>query len=810
MSSRAPENNLIILGDFNIDLRQDSVDAIDLDGLMTSFNCRSLIYDPTRISSSGRASTIDHIWTNVDCDFNSGVVECDVSDHYAIFASFESTVPNEVYIKKFRDHSEDALIRLNDNMLEFFNSYPSCTSETSLDDKVLYLINGIKLIYDDSCPIRAKSYSPKFCSKPWIDKEIKKLIKFKHFFYTENRKSTIPSYVYKNFKKRVSKMTNISRNDYIRNCFRSCANNTKRTWKAINKHLRNQKPRNKSFLLKINGDIISSNSEVASRFNSYFSTVATDLENAIPPSTRSPLSYLTNLTHESFYMSPCASEEVRNLILGMADKSCPLFEVPVFIYKLYSEPLSVIICDLFNESIALGLFPDLLKIARVVPAHKKGDRTNISNYRPFSVLPIISKIFERLMFGRFTKFLNRNNILVPHQFGFREKLSTSDAILEFLDSVYSAISDGKFLISVFLDFSRAFDTVNHEILLSKLHCYGVRGLAANWFRSYLSLRKQYVSIDDSFSPLSDVRLGVPQGSVLGPLLFLVYINDMYTSCPQLRLVHFADDTTAFATNKCDTRLNQILNSELQSIVTWLRCNRLSLNISKTSYMAFGPSSHNTDLGLSINGIMIDQVTQFKFLGIVIDSNLNFKHQIDVVLAKINSFCGVIRRSNTVPVPVLKTMYFSLAWSHLSYGLLAWGKCSITSINRIERAQNRVIRLIFGSSDDEVYHTNRILKFRDAYEFYCTLKLYRIVNFPQQNSYFHTRISNYQIDHTHLTRFASNGNLTAPLFFRSRCFGSFLYSSVHFWNELPPSLRSIENDRKFKCALRNHLFERMLR
>ena len=142
-------------------------------------------------------------------------------------------------------------------------------------------------------------------------------------------------------------------------------------------------------------------------------------------------------------------------------------------------------------------------------------------------------------------------------------------------------------------------------------------------------------------------------------------------------------------------------------------------------------------------------------------------------------------------------------------MLAWGKCSLTSINRIERAQNRDIRLIFGSSDDEVYHTNRILKFRDAYEFYCISKLYRIVTFPQQNPYFHTRIANYQIDHTHFTRFVSNSNLTAPLFFRSRCFRSFLYSSVHLWNELPPSLRSIENERMFKSALKNHLFDRML-
>ena len=809
MSESTSENNLIILGDFNIDIGQDSVDAIDLVGLMTSFNCRSLIFDPTRISLSGRASTIDQIWTNVESDFDSGVIECDVSDHYAIVTSLRSAVSDEVYVKKFRDHSEDSLINLNDNMTEFFNTYPLYTSGSSLDDKLAYLMDGVKLIYNDCCPIRSKSYSPEFRHKPWIDKDLKRLMKFRYFLYTENRNSYIPSYLYKNFKTHVKKMVYFSRDNYIRKCFRSCANDTRKTWKAINKHLRNKKPRNQSFILNENGTLISSNLDVASKFNSYFSTVASELESGIPPPTRSPLSYVSNLSQESFYMSPCTPEEVGNLISGMPDKSCPLFEVPVFIYKLYSEPLSSIIADLFNDSIALGSFPDLLKIARIVPVHKKGERTNLSNYRPISVLPIISKIFERLMYIRLSEFLNRNNILVPHQFGFREKSSTSDAILELLDNVYSAISNSTFLVSVFLDFSRAFDTVHHEILLSKLRCYGVRGLAENWFRSYLSHRKQYVSIDDSFSPLSDIRLGVPQGSVLGPLLFLVYINDMYISCPRLKLVHFADDTTAFATSNNHACLNQIVNSEMESLVTWLRCNRLSLNISKTSYMIFGPFSQTSDLGLSVNGVTIERVTNFKFLGVMIDSKLNFKYQINNVLAKLNSFCGILRKSKTVPVPTLKTMYFSLAWSHLTYAILAWGKCSITSINRIERAQNRVIRLIYGSSDDEVYHANRMLKFRDAYEFYCILKLYRIVNFPQENPYFHERITSFQVDHGHLTRSASNGNLTGPLFLRSRCFGSFLFSSVNFWNVLPSSLRCIEAEKKFKGSLKNHLFERML-
>ena len=195
LSERAPENNLIILGDFNIDLGQDSDDAIDLIGLMTSFNCRSLIFDPTRISYNGRASTIDQIWTNVESDFDSGVVECDVSDHYAIVTSLRSSVSDEVYIKKFRDHSEEALVNLNDNMAEFFNSYPMYTSDSSLNDKLSYLMDGVKLIYDDCCPIRSKSYSQKFRNKPWINKEIKKLMRFKHILYTEHKNSSIPSYV---------------------------------------------------------------------------------------------------------------------------------------------------------------------------------------------------------------------------------------------------------------------------------------------------------------------------------------------------------------------------------------------------------------------------------------------------------------------------------------------------------------------------------------------------------------------------------------------------------------------------------------
>ena len=389
-----------------------------------------------------------------------------------------------------------------------------------------------------------------------------------------------------------------------------------------------------------------------------------------------------------------------------------------------------------------------------------------------------------------------------HQFGFQKGLSTSDALAEFSDIVYNSINKNNTLIAVYLDFSRAFDTVNIDIMLKKLEHYGVRGPVNCWFASYLRDRNYYVNIGDAESSLYRLNIGVPQGSCLGPLLFNLYINDLYVSCPNLNLVHYADDTTAFISGSDPYILVNSLNVDLQSIHKWLQCNRLTLNVKKSAYMIFG--NNNFVPNLKIGNETVSKVDEAKFLGIIIDSKLTFKHHFENVLKKLSSVSGIIfRNRDYIPRKVLRMLYLSLGWSYLTYGIVVWGKSSITFGNKIQAMQNRIMRSIFGSSDKQIYKTNYLLNFEQSYMYFAVIKLYKEIN-TNITPYFSNRIASFQSNHQHNTRFTVNNNLVPPLFNRSKCQSSFIYQSIKVWNNLPPEIKSSDNVELFTRKLKNHL------
>ena len=251
-----------------------------------------------------------------------------------------------------------------------------------------------------------------------------------------------------------------------------------------------------------------------------------------------------------------------------------------------SDEIFVILKHIFNISLAKGDFPGKLKIARVTPIFKKGNNTLVSNYRPISVLPCFSKLLECIVYNRLYKFLVENNILYQKQFGFQNAHSTEPAILQLVNQITEAFSQGKYTLGVSLDFSKAFDTVNHNILLEKLKAYGIQSENLKWFRSYLSKRKQFILYEDFKTEMKIVKCGVPQGSILGPLLFLIFVNDLNNSTKVLDPVLFADDTNIFCSDNNIRTLFETANQELSQINDWFLANKLSLNVGNKKYFIF--------------------------------------------------------------------------------------------------------------------------------------------------------------------------------------------------------------------------------
>ena len=285
------------------------------------------------------------------------------------------------------------------------------------------------------------------------------------------------------------------------------------------------------------------NNIIANAFNNYFAKVAINIQSSIRFSKKQYYDYLPPLNIESFFLTPTDSTEVSNIIFSLnQNKSDGPNIIPIKILKLLNKDIPDQLAILFNQSFSSGIFPSILKTSKIIPIYKKGSKLECSNYRRISLLSNIDKILERLMYNRFYNFLEKKEIIFSLQFGFRQKYSTTHALIHLTDKIRHEIDKGNYACGIFVDFQKAFHTVDHHILLKKLEYYGVRGISNKWFASYLSNRKQFVSINGYKSNLADVKWGVAQSSILGPLLFLIYINDLHAAIKYSEVHHFADDT----------------------------------------------------------------------------------------------------------------------------------------------------------------------------------------------------------------------------------------------------------------------------
>ena len=297
--------------------------------------------------------------------------------------------------------------------------------------------------------------------------------------------------------------------------------------------------------------------------------------------------------------------------------------------KLVNIDISDCITLIINQFLRSGIFPDQLKIAIVTPIYKKDDKKLNKNYRPISVLPVISKVFETVICDQLNEYFTSNNLFSPQQYGFRKNSSTELAALELIDRLLAQLNSQMIPINFYIDLSKAFDSLNHEILLYKLSHYGVNGIFSTLLRSYLSNRKQYVTIGDVKSAVLSITSGVLQGSIIGSLLFNIYINNIIKSSAKFIFILYADDTTLNSTlesfgDTADEIQLSILN-ELQKVCKWLNLNQLCLNVAKSKFMLFHmPQKVIPNLQFDLNGSPIEYVHAFNFLGLTIDSNLSFK------------------------------------------------------------------------------------------------------------------------------------------------------------------------------------------
>ena len=589
---------------------------------------------------------------------------------------------------------------------------PKINQCNSANEKYNVLHEHLSQVIEQHAPLKEINPKNDYKLKPWIGDDIVALIKRKHILSFKYSKSNNPEHkkTLRLLRKHINHEIRRSRYQYFKTFFEQNRNNIKRNWDAVNLILhRKRRALTPSSVLK-NGKLITDPSEIGEIFNRYYINVAPELVKKLPKKKAHFSDYLKNIEKplNSFYCSLTTVEEVSKLIESLDHrKAIDIYNFPIRIIKDLNEEIALPLSQIINASFEEGIFPEKLKLAKVIPLHKGGDQSIPKNYRPISILPIFDKIIEKLMHKRLTSYLSKHKIFNSSQYGFQRNKSTSMAILDLLEKISKSLLEKSRSCCVFLDLAKAFDTVSHEILLAKLEHYGVRGISNEWFRSYLFNRKQSVAISNTLSNPLTINCGVPQGSILGPLLFILYINDILSASDKFDFVQFADDTCLFLKDKSKVTLTDTTNLELSKISDWLVSNELSLNVTKSNFLYFSHNKTEEPPPLKLQGINIECKDVVKYLGILIDDKLNWSHQIKAVKLKVSRGVGILHSTKfLIPNSLILNLYYSFIQSHLSYGLSAWGS-PLTCMSDLNKLTDKAINLVKRLTNQNLLHIDQL-------------------------------------------------------------------------------------------------------
>lgn len=805
-----------ILGDININLLDDTNQSALYLNTCHSNAMHVLNSFPTR-HDAHVSSLIDHYISNLTVKINICTVSNDDSDHDILLVSVSKSLdqpPNNQtkVLKSVVDYRQ-----LNANLkhnLEHSHIYEIPDHDTNMkyDDFIECFRNAV----DQATTV--KECIPNLVNVcPWMTGELQFKITQKNKLY-KKFKSKPHNYMLrtqlKTLQNEITALRRRAKKNYFSNLLLEANGNSKRTWQVLNEIMYNKSKvcSKTNILINDNNETIDNPLLVANMFNDYFVNAGPQLAHNVVNLPNDNI-YLLNTLDEpanlSIFLRPTDVDEIMQIIKNKikVNKSCGYDEITAKAVIYCADTIVPYIVNIINSSFLSGTFPEKLKTARVTPIYKSGDKNDVSNYRPISITPIISKLLEHAMKTRTENFLTTKHFFYEGQYGFRNKSNTATAVIDLVTLIQDKIDKGCITSGVFLDFSKAFDTVDHKILLQKLQHFGIRGNALSWYQSFLANRKQFIEIDNNKSETKLINIGVPQGSILGPLLFLIYINDMANLNLEGHLMLYADDTAIFYSDKNINTIFNKMQSDLVLINEYIRLNKLTVNAKKSNYMIMSSRQKNTRHSneLKINGDSLNQVTVVKYLGLYIDQHLSWSNHIQCLTKKISPVIGILYKiSYIIPSHIKRIIYYSLIHSHLQYLSIVWGNAYHVHLEYLKRLQNKAIKNIYNlprlTPTITLYKNANIMNIATLTTYETCLMVQNYVNnnvltrnvpqLPQHNQGTRNKLKLFL--HTPNTNYGKN---------------MIVFKGYQTYNKLPSDITSINvkyNMRLFKSKLRKWL------
>lgn len=800
-SSRA-----IIFGDFNINILSDDRTTTSYKQIIEENGYKILNRIDgnyaTRVTTTTN-TIIDHVCTNLtENSFHLALVESAMSDHKQIYLELKKHQPNRVQKIKYESINYETLYKM--------------VQTIDLNGDLEYLELENKLI---SCIKLSKESKVKIQNCPrqdWINKEIISGINKRNTLFHELKKNPADANIKENFIKernRVTERIQSTKNGYYQKSFNDCQRSPRKMWRLINSLARNkiEEVRIPSKLLT-DSATITDPKEICECFNEYFSSIGATLASKFSSNPKSNYTSSTSRAQSSLTEFTHATvQEVSAIINNLdANTSAGLDGISVKSVKCIKDLIIDKLTDCFNHCLIFGYFPDSLKLAKVTPIHKSATKTDPGNYRPISVLPILSKILETLLYSRLGSYLASINFFYDKQYGFRPQSNTLTATIDLVTKIKVSIDQKNIVLGVFIDLKKAFDTISHPILLEKLKEAGLGGTVLKMFQSYLENRKQIVKIGEYQSSLRNVTFGVPQGSILGPLLFLIYINNLSQIGLKGDATLYADDTSLFYYGNS---LNDIISdaqSDLNLLSKWFKHNMLTVNVSKTNYIIFSPKNKklSNHPPLIIDNYPINNTDQEKYLGLILDKKLTWQPHIEKIRAKLTALTGSLKSIvRCLPKRVRYTIYNTLVKPHIEYLTELWGTAPPTTLTTLQRAQNKLIKVLFHfnylTPTTKIYKETKILNIDHAYIYHTCILIRKILLKDLHIQISFTRKK--QIQKMKL-RNANNLVLRPPRTnYGKKCI---LYEGANLYNKLPSDIKDAKSLSTFKRLLKQHLLTRL--